>query len=216
MHEGAAVQIDPNPTTVFYPIIHPSPNFFCCFERYHITLVAKVLSIVHLFVYLLVLVLIFKSGTAVTLMFSILLTASVSICTIYGTFRWSKLCLLPFFMLQGILLLYMLVMLAMLVYSVFAHNSYIYLKLRDYVEFKWRIATESVLLAMLYVLLLVILAMAYASQLMWHEYQFIAEVDEFLKTTRRPSSGENGSHDGNSGNHVHPSQRKQAQPLVIV
>uniref|UniRef100_A0A1I7ZK93 Uncharacterized protein n=1 Tax=Steinernema glaseri TaxID=37863 RepID=A0A1I7ZK93_9BILA len=36
MHE-AAVQIDPNPTTVFYPIIHPSPNFFCCFERYHVT-----------------------------------------------------------------------------------------------------------------------------------------------------------------------------------
>ncbi|TKR82960.1 hypothetical protein L596_016627 [Steinernema carpocapsae] len=214
MH-GAEVQIDPNPTTVFYPIIHPSPNFFCCFERYHVTLVAKVLSVVYLLVYFLVLVLIYKSGTAVTLMFSILLTASVSICTIYGTFRWSKLCLLPFFMLQGILMLYTLVVLFMLVYSAFAHNSYIYLRLRDYVEYKWRIAAESVLIIIIYFLLLVIFAMAYATQLMWHEYQFIAEVDEFLKTTRRPSSNENNSHDGNSGNHVHP-HRKFTQPLVIV
>uniref|UniRef100_A0A1I8AQE2 MARVEL domain-containing protein n=1 Tax=Steinernema glaseri TaxID=37863 RepID=A0A1I8AQE2_9BILA len=116
----------------------------------------------------------------------------------------------------GILLLYTLVVLGMLVYSVFAHNSYIYLKLRDYVEFKWRIAAESVLLAMMFALLLAVFALGYSTQLMWHEYQFIAEVDEFLKTTRRPSSNENNSHDNNSGNHVHPSHRKFTQPLVIV
>uniref|UniRef100_A0A914C9L2 Uncharacterized protein n=1 Tax=Acrobeloides nanus TaxID=290746 RepID=A0A914C9L2_9BILA len=47
-------------TSLLYPVLPPNPNFFCCHERYHITAVAKVLSIIYLFIYAVVCALIWK------------------------------------------------------------------------------------------------------------------------------------------------------------
>jgi len=62
--------------------------------------VAKLLSIFYGLFYTLLCLLTYKSDHAVTFLTATLVAASVSGCTLYAVFKWSKMCLIPFLLLQ--------------------------------------------------------------------------------------------------------------------
>ncbi|VDK20235.1 unnamed protein product [Anisakis simplex] len=87
--------------TIVLPIFPDSNKFFCCFQRLHITVSGcKLVSVIWSFAYVGLVAVVVLGGSSAAVLNAILIALSVSICTIYGTYRWCKLCLIPFITLQ--------------------------------------------------------------------------------------------------------------------
>jgi hypothetical protein len=178
-----------------HPVLPPNPHFFWFKQKIHITKVAKFLSILYLFIYFIGCCLIYFSGISITFLFATLLAGSVAGTTLYGVYRWKKLCLIPFFLLQIILILNLTILIIFLFYAIFVtdkstslgklHQCFVGIK--PFSSITW-------ICIIIYGLFLLLLFFGYSIKLMFYEYEFIDSVDRFLKTVKRPSP--NGSKDG--------------------
>ncbi|KAE9548118.1 hypothetical protein FO519_008671 [Halicephalobus sp. NKZ332] len=179
-----------------HPVLPPNPHFFCCYQRFHITKVAKFLAILYIFIYLVGCCLVYHAGISITVMFSGLMTGSVALTTLYAVFRWKKLCLIPFFLLQILIIMNIAVLIFFLFYAIFVTDEgtslgrvhKLFVNVPPFSSVTW-------ICILLYGLFLLELFFGYSIQLMLHEYEFIAAVDAFLKTIKKSSS--NPSKDGN-------------------
>ncbi|KAH7698273.1 hypothetical protein AAVH_34637 [Aphelenchoides avenae] len=129
---------------------------------------------------------------------SLLVLVSVASCTLYGTFKWSKLSIIPFFLLQAMLFLYIAVSAALLLYAVlWPFHSVVYQEIFTALNGCLRINGYNWVLILFGASLSILCFLAYSTSLLWHEYQFIAEVDRFLKSIKKSSS--HASKDNNDG-----------------
>lgn len=181
-----------------HPILPPNPHFFCCFNRFHITAAAKALSLLYALFYGFLCFLSYKSDHSVAFLVSVLVASSVSISTLYGTFKWCKLCLIPFFLLQAMLILYVMVCVALLFYAITSpSSSFLYQELDAPLNGLLNVSTRTWMFGLLVGCILLTLFFLYSSLLLWFDYQFIAEVDRFLKSIQKSSS--NASKDDQNG-----------------
>jgi hypothetical protein len=177
-----------------HPVLPPNPHFFWFKQKIHITKVAKFLSFLYLFIYVFCCGLIYFSGISITFLFSTLLFASVQFSTVYGVYRWKKLCLIPFFLLQIILILNLIILIIFLFYAIFVTDEstslgkihQIFVGISPFSSITW-------ICILIYFLFLLLLFFGYSIKLMFYEYEFIDSVDRFLKTVKRISP--NGSKD---------------------
>ncbi|ETN82663.1 hypothetical protein NECAME_01948 [Necator americanus] len=76
-------------------------SYAFCGGRIHVALLTKIISIGVIPFYALILMFMIHFGNATAIMFAIIILGSVAVTTIYGAFRGSKLCLVPFIFLQA-------------------------------------------------------------------------------------------------------------------
>uniref|UniRef100_A0A7E5A251 Uncharacterized protein n=1 Tax=Panagrellus redivivus TaxID=6233 RepID=A0A7E5A251_PANRE len=180
---------------LLYPVLPPNPHFFCCHGRYHITAVSKVLALIYVVVYLMFCIFIYLAGIPVTVLFALFFMGSVALSTLYGVFRWKKLCLIPFFLLQIIIILNIAVLMVFLFYSLFVTDDghslgrvhHAFDGVKPFSSISW-------ICIILYGLFILEVFFVYSIKVMLYEYEFIQSVDKFLKTLKRSSS--NHSKDG--------------------
>jgi len=184
-----------------HPILPPNPHFFCCFSRFHITAVAKALGLIYALLYGFLCFLSYKSDHAVAFLIWLLVAFSVGGSTLYATFKWSKLCLIPFFLLQAMLIVYVIVCVALLFYAIInPSSSYVYHELNVPLNGFLHLTTRTWIFGLLAAFILLTIFFLYSSLLFWFEYQFIAEVDRFLKSIRKSSSQASKDDQNNGGN----------------
>uniref|UniRef100_A0A915EDD3 Uncharacterized protein n=1 Tax=Ditylenchus dipsaci TaxID=166011 RepID=A0A915EDD3_9BILA len=181
-----------------HPILPPNPHFFCCFNKLHITAAAKALSLIYAIFYGFLCFLSYKSDHSVAFLVSVLVAASVGISTLYATFKWSKLCLIPFFLLQAMLILYVVVCIFLLFFAIISpSSSFVYQELDAPLNGFLNLSTTVWIFGLMAGFMLLTLFFLYSSLLFWFDYQFIAEVDRFLKSIQKSSS--NASKDDQNG-----------------
>ncbi|CAD5228594.1 unnamed protein product [Bursaphelenchus okinawaensis] len=172
-----------------YPVLPPNPHFFCCFDKFHITTVSKVLCLVYILFYGLLCYISLDPNHAVAFLISFLVAISVGCCLMYAVFQWSKMCLIPFFLLQTMLILYTLVWMIFMVYAALnPGDSYVFKEMHETFNNWLGICTQLWCWIVLAALAIFFAFLAYSALLFWYEYQFIAEVDHFLKSIRKSSS----------------------------
>ncbi|EYC42814.1 hypothetical protein Y032_0516g2794 [Ancylostoma ceylanicum] len=88
-------------------------SYAFCGGRIHVALLTKIISIGVIPFYALILTFMVHFGNATAIMFAIIILGSVAVTTIYGAFRGSKLCLVPFIFLQVVFFIYDLVLLGL-------------------------------------------------------------------------------------------------------
>ncbi|KHN73980.1 Uncharacterized protein Tcan_10783 [Toxocara canis] len=177
---------NPEITTIILPILPATSNFFCCCRRLHITSAAKIVSVISSLAYFVLVFAVTLGGNAAAVLNSILIALSVSACTIYGAFRWCKLCLIPFIMLQIILMFYAVISLLAAVYATFQRSSYLHKITGEMLTAgQLKISPKIVLLLTIYLLLVLILLIAYSIRIIWYDYQFIAAIDRFVSRTQK-------------------------------
>lgn len=188
-----------NPTTNF-PILPNNPNFFCFFGYLHITTVAKFLSLFYVMFYGFLCYLSYKSNHAPSFLIAVLVAFSVGGSTLYATFNWAKLCLIPFFLLQAMLCIYGLICILLLTLATFTPtNSYLFQEFNFSFDGVLRMSTHIWIFITLMIFVILEILLLYSALLFWYNYQFIAEVDRFLKMIRKQSSPLNHSKDDQFG-----------------
>ncbi|CAJ0583065.1 unnamed protein product, partial [Mesorhabditis spiculigera] len=156
-----------------------SPIFYYFCGKCHVATVTKVISLLYLLVYGGLIALLLCVGNATSVMFAAMFFASVAYSTIYGAFKGSKLCLIPFLFLQAILIFYVFLLLVMCSYAAFNHESYLYLQLKPQaIPFGLQPVTVFICLSVLFVILLVPLGIS--AHIVYLDYVFISELDEVL------------------------------------
>ncbi|KAI1730471.1 hypothetical protein Ddc_03167 [Ditylenchus destructor] len=180
------------------PILPPNPNFFCCFNRVHITTVAKLLSVLYAAFYGFLCFLCYKSDHAAATLIAAMVGVSVGFSTLYASFKWSKLCLIPFFLLQTMLVVYVLVCVVLLAYALInPSSSQVYQELSIPLDGLLHLSTKIWIVIITVLLLFLVVFFFYSALLFWYEYSFIAEVDRFLKSIRKSSSHASKDDNGN-------------------
>ncbi|CAJ0934976.1 unnamed protein product, partial [Mesorhabditis belari] len=166
------------PMTLLKPL-PSSPIFFYFCGKCHVATLTKIISLIYLAVYGFLITLLLFVGHATSVMFAALFFGSVAYSTIYGAFKGSKLCLIPFLFLQGILIFYALLLLVMCVYAVFYHESYLFTLLNEQ-HIPFNIHPVNVFIAFISFLLVLIGPLVISAHIVYLDYVFISELDEVL------------------------------------
>ncbi|VDK47387.1 unnamed protein product [Cylicostephanus goldi] len=161
----------------YFNVLHNYRNdaYAFCGGRIHVALLTKIISVGVLPMYALILLFMVYFGNATAIMFALIILGSVAITTVYGAFKGSKMCLVPFVFLQVVFFIYDLVLLGLftmaLLQSDFALQSYAVLK------------TDILLIASV-VLLSSLPPTAWIAYIAYLDILFIAELDRGLELVR--------------------------------
>ncbi|WKY15474.1 hypothetical protein Q1695_000730 [Nippostrongylus brasiliensis] len=157
-------------------------SYAFCGGRVHVALLTKIISIGMIPFYALILTFMIHFGNATAIMFAIIILGSVATTTVYGAFRGSKLCLVPFVFLQVVFFIYDLVLLGL--FSIALLRTERSESLNEFV---------SVLLVASIFLLFSLPPIIWIAYVVYLDILFIAELDrglEFLRELNENASGD--------------------------
>ncbi|KAL6725094.1 hypothetical protein Aduo_019911 [Ancylostoma duodenale] len=154
-------------------------------------LLTKIISIGVIPFYALILTFMVHFGNATAIMFAIIILGSVAVTTIYGAFRGSKLCLVPFIFLQVVFFIYDLVLLGLFSIALLRSEKSASLVYTIYVTDS--VSPQIVLLVTSIVLLCALVPILWIAYVVYLDILFIAELDRGLEFMRELN--ENASND---------------------
>ncbi|EYC42815.1 hypothetical protein Y032_0516g2794 [Ancylostoma ceylanicum] len=166
-------------------------SYAFCGGRIHVALLTKIISIGVIPFYALILTFMVHFGNATAIMFAIIILGSVAVTTIYGAFRGSKLCLVPFIFLQVVFFIYDLVLLGLFSIALLRSEKSASLVYTIYVTDS--VSPQIVLLVTSIVLLCALVPILWIAYVVYLDILFIAELDRGLEFMRELN--ENASND---------------------
>ncbi|CEF62041.1 Hypothetical protein SRAE_1000031700 [Strongyloides ratti] len=200
------------------PVLKNQKHFMFCNQRIHITFLGKILSIIYLFIHIILIRLIMLFGNEVSVMIMSLISLSVSICHIYGSFRWKRACLIPIIILLSFYIVHQIVSLIFLLYIFLNENAYFHQQLHSHLE-EWEIASiHYVFQAFFLVIIPYLLICLGALKITIYQYQFFSYVDKLLKrfSYRQEKFQENDSNVDSPQNHEKSNNSRQLETIQDV
>lgn len=153
-------------------------------------LLTKIISIGMIPFYALILTFMVHFGNATAIMFAIIILGSVATTTVYGAFRGSKLCLVPFVFLQVVFFIYDLVLLGLFSIALLRTERSESLVYTVHVD---SVSPQIVLLVASVLLLFALPPIIWIAYVVYLDILFIAELDrglEFLRELNENASGD--------------------------
>ncbi|XGW35454.1 hypothetical protein V3C99_019016 [Haemonchus contortus] len=169
-------------------------SYAFCRGKIHVAFLTKIISIGVIPFYGLILTFMIYFGNATAIMFATIILGSVAITTVYGAFRGSKLCLVPFVFLQVVFFIYDLVLLGLLAIALLRterNESLVYT-----VHVSDSVSSHIVLLVASIFLLCALPPIVWAAYVVYLDILFIAELDrglEFMRELHENNSGEDAA-----------------------
>ncbi|KAF8384165.1 hypothetical protein PRIPAC_73307 [Pristionchus pacificus] len=186
------------------PYFESSKYYYCC-GRGHVTVLTRWIGVIMIPIYMLITLFMFLSGclfnvcsaphsyhiqrreeyredtrhvgTATIVLFTILLLASISASTIYGSLTGSKLCLIPFLFLQVILMLYSAVLFSIFTAALAGAAPF----LMPVIETGGWLSQPTAVLLLACSSVIIFCFLAVTSHIVFLDYLFIQELDETLQ-----------------------------------
>lgn len=165
-------------------------SYAFCGGRVHVALLTKIISIGMIPFYALILTFMVHFGNATAIMFAIIILGSVATTTVYGAFRGSKLCLVPFVFLQVVFFIYDLVLLGLFSIALLRTERSESLVYTVHVD---SVSPQIVLLVASVLLLFALPPIIWIAYVVYLDILFIAELDrglEFLRELNENASGD--------------------------
>lgn len=186
--------VEPMPVTREYLTLlsqhYENGSYAFCGGRVHVALLTKIISIGMIPFYALILTFMVHFGNATAIMFAIIILGSVATTTVYGAFRGSKLCLVPFVFLQVVFFIYDLVLLGLFSIALLRTERSESLVYTVHVD---SVSPQIVLLVASVLLLFALPPIIWIAYVVYLDILFIAELDrglEFLRELNENASGD--------------------------
>ncbi|CAB3400243.1 unnamed protein product [Caenorhabditis bovis] len=112
-------------------------------------------------------------------MFAVIILGWVSFFLIYGAFKGSKMCLIPFVILQLVFLVYDLILIILFIIAIFIPHIFISTIIRMPLD-ELYIATDYSLMTCCFMMVLLVGPLLWSTHVVYIDFLFISQLDETL------------------------------------